>query len=106
MKIEKFIVNAISQGQQHSAKKLTAQLRRKAYESGWSSAASRHLKVVPFDDRYHVTYPTEHASHIEDFEYGTTDTPPNPVVRQFLSGIRDTEALAYVVRAVRKAKVL
>lgn len=105
MKLENFIVKAITQGQQHSAKKLTAQLRRTAYESGWPSSASRHLKVIPVNDRYHVTYPTQHSSLIEDHEFGTPDTPPNPVVRQFMAGIRDTEALAYVVKAVRKARI-
>lgn len=106
MKLENFIVKTVAQGHQHSANKLTAQLRRKAYESGWSSAASRHLTVVPSGEAYNVSYPTEHKDLIEDHEFGSTTTPPNPVVRSFLAGIQDTDALGYVFRAARKAKLL
>lgn len=106
MKFEHFIVKTLTQGQQHSAKKLTAQLRRKAYESGWPTHASRHLKVVPTVDSYTVSYPTKHGSNIEDAEYGTQSTPPNPVVRQFLAGIRNTEMSTHVDRALRKARLI
>jgi hypothetical protein len=104
--LERFIVKTLTQGQQHSAKKLTAQLRRKAYESGWPTHASRHLKVVPTVDSYRVSYPTKHGEHIENAEYGTQDTPPNPVVRQFLTNIKKTEMTTHVDRALRKARLI
>ncbi len=106
MKIYNFIVKSLAQGQQHSSKKLTAQLRRKAYESGWPTDASRHLRVVSTDNKYRVAYPKKHATSIEDMEYGTESTPPNPVVRQFIAGIKDTEAVAHFDKVLRKARII
>ena len=106
MKIHNFIVKSLEQGQQHSSKKLTAQLRRKAYESGWSTDASRHLRVVSTDSKYQVAYPKKHANAVEDAEFGTESTPPNPVVRQFITGINDTEAVAHFDKVLRKARFI
>jgi hypothetical protein len=106
VKIYNFIVKSLAQGQQHSAKKLTSQLRRKAYESGWPTDASRHLKVVSTDSKYRVSYPQKHAAAIEDAEYGTESTPPNPVVRQFIAGIKDTESVAHFDKVLRKARII
>jgi hypothetical protein len=87
--VSNFISKHIQQGQQKAAKKLTAQLRRKAYQSGWPSSASRHLTVVPSDLSYKVTYPSKH-----------------PVVRQFMAGVKDTEATAYFDRVLRKTRII
>jgi hypothetical protein len=106
VKIHNFIVKSLEQGQQHSSKKLTAQLRRKAYESGWPTDASRHLKVVSMDSKYSVSYPKKHAASIEDAEYGTQSTPPNPVVRQFIAGIKDTDSVTHFDKVLRKAGLI
>jgi hypothetical protein len=100
--VSNFISKHIQQGQQKAAKKLTAQLRRKAYQSGWPSGASRHLTVVPSDLSYKVTYPAKHAQTVEDAEYGTEHSQPNPVVRNFLTGVKDTEMTAYFDRVLKK----
>lgn len=104
--VSNFISKHIQQGQQRAAKKLTAQLRRKAYQSGWPSSASRHLTVVPSDLSYKVTYPSKHAQVVEDAEYGTEHSQPNPVVRQFMAGVKDTEATAYFDGVLRKTRIL
>lgn len=88
--LEYHLLNKIAQGQQKTAKRLTAQLRRKAYEYGWPSHASRHLNVVPRGKHFGVEYPDHHAKDIETLEYGTQDTPPSPLVRNFLSSIKDS----------------
>lgn len=104
--VSNFVSKHLQQGQQKAANKLTAQLRRKAYESGWSTKASRHLTVVPSDTSYQVKYPKKHANIIEDAEYGTPNTPPNPVVRQFMAGVRDTEMTAYFDRVLKKGRFI
>lgn len=101
--IEKFLVKTVGQGQQKAAKKLTAKLRRAAYDSGWPSHAGRHLKVLPEVGGYSVTYPKQHADHIEALEYGTQDTPPSPLVRNFLSSIDSTHLNDYAHSAIKKA---
>ena len=106
MKIHNFIVKSLEQGQQKTSKKLTSQLRRKAYESGWPTHASRHLKVISEDSAYKVTYPSSHAQAVEDAEYGTQATPPNPVVRQFMAGIKDTDSLAHFDKVLKKAGLI
>lgn len=106
MSVSNFISKHLQQGQQKAADKLTAQLRRKAYESGWPSSASRHLTVIPSDTSYQVKYPAKHSKSIEDAEYGTPDTPPNPVVRQFMAGVQDTEMTAYFDRVLKKGRFL
>lgn len=100
--LSKFISKHIVQGQHKAAKKLTAQLRRNAYESGWPTSASRHLTVFPKDTGYAVKYPNSHANAIEDAEYGTESTPPNPVVRQFMAGVGDTELSTYFDKALKR----
>lgn len=100
--LSKFISKNLAQGQQKAANKLTAQLRRKAYESGWPTSASRHLTVFPHDTSYAVKYPASHADHIENAEYGTESTPPNPVVRQFMAGVGDTELSTHFDKALKR----
>lgn len=101
--LEHFIVKTISQGQQKTAKQLTAKLRRSAYDAGWPSHAGRHLTVVPENKGFGVTYPKQHAQRIENMEYGTQDTPPSPVVRQFLAGTKDTDLTHHIGKSLRKA---
>lgn len=101
--LEHFIVKTISQGQQKTAKQLTAKLRRRAYDAGWPSHAGRHLTVVPENKGFAVTYPKQHASHIEAMEYGTQETQPSPVVRQFLAGAKDTDLSRHIGASLRKA---
>lgn len=101
-RLSNFISKNLVQGQQKAARKLTAQLRRKAYESGWPTSASRHLTVFPQDTSYAVKYPSNHARAVEDAEYGTESTPPNPVVRQFMAGVGDTELSAHFDKAFRR----
>jgi hypothetical protein len=99
----KFFVNTLLQGQQHSANKLTAQLRRTAFQAGWPSDATRTLTVVPYNKHYRVSYADAFSSAVEDAEYGTQSTPPNPVVRQFLTNLRHTEATSHVDSILRRA---
>ncbi len=101
--VEHFLVKTVAQGQQKAAKKLTAKLRRSAYDSGWPTHAGRHLKVLPEIGGYSVTYPKKHADRIERLEYGTQDTPPSPVVRNFLSGIDSTHLSDHASHSMRKA---
>ena len=101
-----FFVNTLKQGHQHSANKLTAQLRRTAFQAGWSSAATRSLKVIPDGKQYKVSYADQFSSEVEAAEYGTDSTPPNPVVRQFLTNLRHTEATSHVDSILRRAGLI
>lgn len=88
--LEHYLLSGIAQGQHKTAKKLTAQLRRTAYEYGWPTHAARSLTVVPRGKHFGVEYPDHHATTIENLEYGTQDTPPSPVLRKFLHTLKDS----------------
>lgn len=40
---------------------------------------------------FDVSYPDVLKKRIEDIEYGTQDTPPNPAIRSFLNRLDDRE---------------
>lgn len=106
MSFSRYIQKTLEQGQQHSAKKLTSKLRRTAYDSGWPTSASRHLKVVADNGSYNAVYPAQYAKEIEDVEYGTPDAPPNPTVRRFMASLPETEYTNFVVSKLRKDRVI
>ena len=68
------------------SRKLSAALRRSAYEAGWPVSAARHLWVTHEEDgEYGVRYPGHVADHVEAHEYGEGDRPGLPVIRQFMN---------------------
>lgn len=74
------------------ARRLTAKMRRDAYENGWPTNLSRQLKVKYDGGRLHVDFPTDIIEDILDLEYGTQNTAPNPVIHRTLNRNNDHTA--------------
>lgn len=68
-------------------RKLTAQIRRVAYENQVPN--SRHLSVEFDGWNPIVTYPPEHKAEIDNFEMGnhSMGIAANPILRKFLTSI-------------------
>lgn len=74
------------------AKRLSATLRRQAYQAGWPSSVARFLQVSYVNGIFAVGYPKQAAKEIEDLEYGTQDNPPSPVILRFMNRIDEYSA--------------
>jgi hypothetical protein len=63
-------------------------LQYEALNSGWPSelATALELQLQP-DGTAKVVYPPELQDRILDKEYGNPDTPPHPVIRNYLTKI-------------------
>lgn len=86
MTASKFAAAADFASNSHS-RRLSATLRRTAWEAGWPASAARHLWVRHQDGEYQVHYPSHAADHIENHEYGSEGKPPLPAIRQFMARI-------------------
>jgi len=64
--------------------KFTLLLRKDAVAAGWPSKLVNSLKVVIDESGLSIEYSEENAEAIEDLEYGTYTSSPNPVMRLFL----------------------
>jgi hypothetical protein len=62
---------------------LTKELRSAALKSGWPKEAVRSLSVHFNEGEFAIKYPDHVKGLVEDLEYGTEDTPPSAVIRQF-----------------------
>jgi hypothetical protein len=64
-----------------SERKMTARLRRHAYESGWPVQLGRVLEVKHHDDGdFSIQYPAHLESEVLGIEWGSLDIPENPVM--------------------------
>jgi hypothetical protein len=78
-----------------SARKLTAKLRKSAYKNGWPTGISRQLKVTyTGNGNFTVDFPESVLEDILDLEYGTQNTPPNPVIRNSMNNLNDHSHIA------------
>lgn len=72
------VAEAIQKAGDKSAKQLTRDVRLQALDAGWTTEAASHVSVRHIGGRF-----TARFDGAEDFEYGTEDSPPRPVVRDF-----------------------
>lgn len=92
-----------------SAKRLTAKLRRHAYESGWPVELSRTLKITPLDNgNFSVNYPARLESQILGLEFGDQNTPPNPAILRTSNRVDDIydDHLARISTALGEVKYI
>jgi hypothetical protein len=75
------------------SRKLTAALRRSAYEAGWPAQVARHLHVTHANDEIDVRFPHQMADHVHDFEHGTQDRLAIPAIRQFMNRLEQYDHL-------------
>lgn len=71
----------------NTAVPLTKELRSAALKSGWPKEAAHSLSVHFTDGNFAIKYPDHTKGLVEDLEYGTEDTPPSAVIRQFSNRI-------------------
>lgn len=63
---------------------LTTLVKAEAIKAGWPKELARTLKVSVRQDDIVIEYPAENAEAIEDLEYGTRQSNPQPVFRLFM----------------------
>jgi hypothetical protein len=70
------------------AREHTTNLRYEAHTSGWPAhlTSSLHVRVTP-EGHYMIRYPKDLEHDILTLEYGTEDTPPSPVMRNYFTKI-------------------
>ena len=62
---------------------LSTALKDKASESLWPIELALKLRVVYEDGDFYVRYPESLTNEVHDLEYGSPDSPPQPVIRPF-----------------------
>jgi hypothetical protein len=66
----------------------TKRLRQNASDASWPSDVVDQLTVATKDKGHTVTYPDRVKNRVMDLEYGTPSTPPSPVIRSILLGVK------------------
>lgn len=64
---------------------LTKELRRRARAAEWPSDVINSLDVIPNGGAISISYPEDLKTKVEDLEYGSMSSMPNPVLRPFSS---------------------
>lgn len=72
-----------------STERLTRSLRDAAYKAGWPSDIIVSLNIRSSGSKLYLDFPQNFANRIDDLEYGSPTTAPNPVLRKFMSTIND-----------------
>lgn len=85
-----------------TASKLTSELRGKAISQGWPAEAARGVSVVFSGGAFDIKIASSVDDLVQTLEYGTEDTPPNPVIRSFSLRSQRTEK-AFVAEWQRRA---
>jgi hypothetical protein len=85
------------------AEKHTLDLQYDALLAGWPEDVATKLEIrTNLDGSFRASYPKEFADKILSLEYGDEDTPPSPVIRNYLTKIGvvsiDTGGPSYPVR--------
>lgn len=62
---------------------LSNELRRRARAAQWPAHIVNSLDVTPDDGAVSISYPNDLKTEIEDLEYGSLSSLPNPVLRSF-----------------------
>lgn len=81
MNTEKIATEALKK----AAEKLTPDFRQEALNAGWPSQLVMQLTVEESEGELYVQYADILSSEVEDLEYGTPDTLPTAVIRNFMS---------------------
>lgn len=89
--INKYVKDLIGTGLSDVTYSITRDLRRSAQSKGWPLDVVLNLRVAidPSSGELSVEYPDRLADRVETLEYGTQDTPPNPVIRTFNNRVDD-----------------
>jgi len=77
------VENAAKDIARKSALRLTSVLRNMAFRAEWPSDIIVQLVVKAEDENLYISYPEEFEARIQDLEYGTPNTSPQPVLRIF-----------------------
>jgi hypothetical protein len=68
-----------------AAKNLTPQFQKEAINAGWTSDVVMQMTVEEQNGDLYINYPQEIAQKVDELEYGTPTSPPNPAIRKFMS---------------------
>jgi hypothetical protein len=75
-----------------SAERHTSHLHKVASDAGWPKSIVSSITISVDADGYKVRYPRQVEQTILTLEYGDENTPPNPIIRNFLSRIGEFSA--------------
>ena len=90
--VSKVLVDSYARAAVKTAGTLTANLSSLARQAGWPTSIALQLKVENHSDgKWYVGYPKAIENQVLDLEYGTQNTSPNPVIRDFVRGLDGTD---------------
>jgi len=82
-----------------AAERLTPEFRQEALDAGWPAQIVMQLTVEEVDGELSVQYPENISSEVEDLEYGTPETVPTALIRNFMfrhsEGVQDIFETAF-----------
>lgn len=81
----RIVSNALRSASAEAAATLTHKIRAEAVARGWSPEVADSLIFSHDGKKFTFTIHPDHKSRALDHEFGTETTPPNPVIRKFLS---------------------
>lgn len=88
----KHILDAFDSTAELAARKLTANLRRSALDSGWDADVAESLSVNYSGDKFDVVIPPEYDEAAWKFEYGDGYRRPTAVIRKLKFGNAESSA--------------
>jgi hypothetical protein len=94
VRLSEVINNALLEGASYDSVNVTARLRAFLIESGWPVEVASGVSIRNTGGTYTAYYPSRLARAVNDLEYGTETTPPNPAIRNFLTNRIGTKDLA------------
>lgn len=94
MRLSEVLSNALVEGASYDSSQVTQRLRAFLVEQGWPMAIATSVSVRNDGGNYIVYYPSNYSKRINDLEYGTESTNPNPAIRTFLTKYIGTKSFA------------
>ena len=87
MDLGKFVRQTADDSFNEAARHLTSDFRQYALSHGWPLGFLLRTRVVynANIDEFDVEYPDDIKQRVEDMEFGTQNSPPNPIIRTFMN---------------------
>lgn len=94
MRLSEILDKALVEGASYDSSQVTHKLRLFLVERGWPVTVANAVSIRNDNGTYTVYYPEKWSRQVNDIEYGTESTPPNPAIRAFLTGGIGTKSFA------------
>lgn len=105
--VSKVLVDSYARAAVKTAGTLTTNIRSLARQAGWPTSVALQLEVKNHSDgKWYVGYPKGIEKQVLDLEYGTQNTSPNPVIRDFIRTLDGTDLTDEMVERLIEVGVI